>query len=197
VKTALLLSGGVDSIALAWWLRPPLAVTVNYGQRPFDGEMRAASAVCDALKIDHRVVAVDVSRYGSGDLSDRAALAVAPVSEWWPYRNQFIATVAAMATIDEDVDTLVFGTVASDAQHVDGSAAFINALDRLTSLQEGTMHVIAPAIKLSSLALIAASGVPQEILRFAHSCHSAAVACGGCRGCNKYLEIFEALRGTS
>lgn len=197
MKTALLLSGGVDSIALAWWLRPTLAVTVNYGQRPFNGEVRAASAVCDALRIDHRVVAVDASRYGSGDLSERAALAVAPVSEWWPYRNQFIATISAMATIDEGVETLAFGTVASDAQHVDGSAAFIEALDRLTSIQEGTMHVVAPAIRLSSLELIAVSGVPLDILRFAHSCHEAAFACGDCRGCNKYLEIFEALRGTS
>ncbi|HEY0396074.1 MAG TPA: 7-cyano-7-deazaguanine synthase [Candidatus Elarobacter sp.] len=197
MKTALLLSGGVDSIALAWWLRPSLAVTINYGQRPFEGESRAASAVCDALQIDHRIVAVDASRYGSGDLSDRAALAVAPVSDWWPYRNQFIATVAAMATIDEDVDALAFGTVASDAQHVDGSAAFIESLDRLISMQEGAMHVVAPALRLSSLELIEASGVPLDILRFAHSCHAAAVACGDCRGCNKYLDIFEALRGSS
>ncbi|RUW76172.1 7-cyano-7-deazaguanine synthase, partial [Mesorhizobium sp. M1E.F.Ca.ET.063.01.1.1] len=29
----LLFSGGLDSSALAWWLRPELCVTINYGQR--------------------------------------------------------------------------------------------------------------------------------------------------------------------
>jgi len=31
---AILLSGGLDSIALAYWLRPQIAVTIDYGQRP-------------------------------------------------------------------------------------------------------------------------------------------------------------------
>ena len=194
MKTALLLSGGVDSIALAWRLRPPLAITVNYGQRPFDGEKRAAAAVCESLEIEHRIVAVDASSYGSGDLSEGEPLAAAPVSEWWPYRNQFIATVAAMATIGDGVDMLAFGTVASDAQHVDGSAVFIEAFNVLMTLQEGGMRIVAPALELSSLDLIRTSGVPLEILGFAHSCHTSSVACGDCRGCNKYLEIFEALR---
>ena len=30
---ALLLSGGMDSIALAFWKRPEIAITIDYGQR--------------------------------------------------------------------------------------------------------------------------------------------------------------------
>ncbi len=37
-KTAILLSGGMDSIALAYWKRPELAITINYGQKPFLAE---------------------------------------------------------------------------------------------------------------------------------------------------------------
>ena len=29
----LLLSGGMDSISIAWWKRPDVAISVDYGQR--------------------------------------------------------------------------------------------------------------------------------------------------------------------
>ncbi len=62
----LLLSGGMDSVSLAWWKRPAIALTVDYGQRAATAEIAAAAAVCDALTIRHEVVQVDCSHLGSG-----------------------------------------------------------------------------------------------------------------------------------
>ena len=83
-KRALLFSGGMDSIALAWAMRPELAITIDYGQRAAQGEIRAASAVCESLGLRQRVVQVDCSALGSGDMAGTEPSAFAPVSEWWP-----------------------------------------------------------------------------------------------------------------
>ena len=40
MKTALLLSGGMHSVAIAWWRRPNIAITIDYGQLP--AEQRSA-----------------------------------------------------------------------------------------------------------------------------------------------------------
>jgi 7-cyano-7-deazaguanine synthase len=66
MSAALLLSGGTDSVALAYWKRPTIAYTVDYGQLPAVGEIRAAAAVCDALGIRHRVLRVNCGELGSG-----------------------------------------------------------------------------------------------------------------------------------
>ena len=66
-KKAILLSGGMDSIALAYWLRPEIAITLDYGQRAAEAEIKAAAKVAGALGIEHSVISVDCSALGSGD----------------------------------------------------------------------------------------------------------------------------------
>lgn len=193
MKSAILLSGGMDSIALAYWKRPALAITIDYGQLSAEAEIRAASAVCEVLKISHEVIRVDCSSLGSGDLAGRPPSTIAPVSEWWPYRNQMLITIAAMRAVMLGIECLHIGTVASDSVHADGSEPFIDAMRILLQLQEGGMGLEAPAIRMTSSELIKVSGVTPEILAFAHSCHVAEYACGRCRGCCKHYETMEAL----
>jgi 7-cyano-7-deazaguanine synthase len=193
MKTALLLSGGMDSVALAWWLRPDVAMTIDYGQRPAPGEIRAATAVAAELKIPHEIVHADVSQLGSGDLAGTAASPLAPVKEWWPFRNQFLVTVAAMRGVSLGVQTLLIGCLRTDAVHSDGSQAFVQSLGHLLGLQEGALKLEAPAIGLDGAELIRRSGVPDEILAWSHSCHVSEYACGECRGCRKHYETLTAL----
>jgi len=193
MKAALLLSGGMDSVALAYWLRPAAAVTVDYGQAPAAGEIRAAAAVAEALDIRHEVITVDCGSLGSGDLINRPSAALAPMPEWWPYRNQLLLTLVAMKLVGEGVEQLWIGTVKSDSAHADGTPAFVEAVSGLLALQEGGMQVCAPAIGMSSAELIQRSGIPRELLAYAHSCHTSPLACGRCRGCCKHYETLEAL----
>lgn len=50
-KKAILLSGGMDSIALAYWLRPEVAITLDYGQKAAEAEIAAAARVAQLLRI--------------------------------------------------------------------------------------------------------------------------------------------------
>lgn len=189
----LLLSGGMDSIAVAWWKRPDVALTIDYGQRPARAEIAASSAICHALGVRHEIVRVDCSHLGSGDMAGEPPLAVAPVSEWWPYRNQLLITLAAMAGIRIGLLELMIGTLASDGVHADGTREFVAGISNLLSLQEGGMILSAPAQHLTAVDLIRVSGVPRDVLAWAHSCHTGNVACGSCRGCVKHFQTYEAL----
>jgi 7-cyano-7-deazaguanine synthase len=188
---ALLLSGGMDSIALAYWLRPAIAVTIDYGQLPAQAEVRAASAVSDVLGIRHYVIRKDLSDLGSGDLAGTTPLPVSSATEWWPYRNQMLITLAAMRCVSLDVNELIIGSLLTDSFHRDGTPEFVRMLDNVLTFQEGGMKLSAPAIHLTSIQLIRESRVPDEILGWAHSCHRSNFACGTCRGCEKhYLTLM-------
>lgn len=193
MSTAILLSGGIDSIALAYLERAPLAVTIDYGHRPARAEFQAAAQVCADLRIEHLPLAIDCASLGSGDLAGTAPLPVAPVREWWPFRNQLLVTFAAAAVLPRGVDRLLIGTVAGDQVHADGTARFVESLSGLLAIQEGGLQLDAPAIRWSSTELVQRSGVPIEILAWAHSCHVSNYACGRCRGCNKHRTTMKEL----
>lgn len=196
MTTGLLLSGGMDSIAIAWWKRPQWAVTIDYGQEPAEAEVLAARQVCREMGIKHEVISVDCSSLGSGDLANKAANALAGSSDWWPYRNQLLITLACMRAIARDVRTLYIGTVRSDGEsHCDGDREFVHRIDGLVGYQEGGLRIIAPAIEYNTAELVRMSGIPPGTLAWAHSCHKANIACGNCRGCNKYRDTFAELGG--
>jgi len=183
----------MDSIAIAYWRRPEAAITIDYGQRPAAAELRAATTVAQALAIEHHVVRADLSALGSGDMAGAEALSLAPVPEWWPFRNQMLITLGAMKAVAIGVDRLLIGTLRTDDVHADGRRAFLTAIDTVLRLQEGALTLEAPAIGLSAVELVRTSGTPMEILGWAHSCHVSDYACGLCRGCQKHYETLAEL----
>lgn len=193
MKRALLLSGGMDSLSIAWWKRPELAITIDYGQKAAEAEKQASAAVCNELGIEHHIVTVDCSSLGSGDMANSAPDAAAPTSDWWPYRNQLLITLASMRAIAAGVDILYIGTVRSDESHRDGTTDFVRLMNNLVSYQEGALGIEAPAIGMSTAELIRSSEVPPGLLAWAHSCHKGNLPCGNCRGCNKFVETYREL----
>lgn len=193
MSTGLLLSGGMDSIAIAFWKKPDFAFTVDYGQLSAAGEIDAARAVSESLSISHEIITVDCRALGSGDLSGKEPIASAPASDWWPFRNQLLLTLVGMRAVSLGIDTLLFGTVKTDRIHKDGSPEFFENLDSLFSLQEGRLRILVPALDLTTLELVRLSGVPRSLLAWAHSCHTSDFACGGCLGCSKYQSVLEEL----
>ena len=192
-KKAILLSGGMDSIALAYWMHPEVAITLDYGQRSAEAEITAASQVANILSMEHHVLRIDCSSLGSGDLVGTTPIGNAPVSEWWPYRNQMLVTLALMKAIQLGVCELMVGSVKTDAQHTDGTAAFYEQLSKLVLMQEGSIKVTATAIEMTTVELVKRSGIPENILMYAHSCHTSNHPCGRCHGCTKYMYVKEQL----
>ncbi|WNO04008.1 7-cyano-7-deazaguanine synthase [Rhodoferax mekongensis] len=193
MKSALLLSGGMDSVAIAFWIRPAFGITVLYGQKAAEAELYASKAVCNSLGIEHHVIETDLSALGSGDMVGRTADPLAPASEWWPFRNQMLITLGAMKAIQVGAKELLIGCLRTDGFHADGRMSFVSDMSRLLSMQEGALTVRAPAIEFSAAELIKVSGVPIDILAWAHSCHVSSHACGMCRGCRKHYETLEEL----
>jgi 7-cyano-7-deazaguanine synthase len=178
----------MDSIAIAYWKRPTIAITIDYGQIPAEAELRAARATCSALNIPHDVVQVDCRSIGSGDLAGTAPLTVAPVPEWWPYRNQLLVTLGASRALVSGAQVVILGTVRSDGTHADGTLAFVERMSAVLAIQEGGLTLSAPAAHMSTAELVRAALIPFEILAWAHSCHTSNLACGRCRGCAKHFE---------
>jgi 7-cyano-7-deazaguanine synthase len=192
VKAALL-SGGLDSIALTYWQRPDVTITADYGQKAAATEIAVAAEVSRRLDAQHLVVRVDCAQLGSGDMAHSQPLRMAPVPEWWPFRNQLLLTLAGMRAIGLGVTELLVGSVLSDGSHADGRDTFYERADALMSMQEGGMRVFAPAIGMTTVELVRTSGVPRELLAWAHSCHTGALACGACRGCHKHYGVMHEL----
>lgn len=131
---------------------------------------------------------------GSGDMAHAASDARAMTSDWWPYRNQLLITLACMRAITREVQVLYIGTVRSDGEsHRDGMPEFVARMDGLMGYQEGGLRVVAPAIEQTTAELVRTARVPSGLLAWAHSCHKADIACGNCRGCNKYLATYAEL----
>ncbi len=198
----LLLSGGMDSAALAVLLRPKYTLFINYGQSPALAERRAARAIAAQLHLDHHELQVDLRRLGAGVLAGLPAEPGAPSPEWWPYRNQLLATLAAAWTFglrkSSDAGsagfTINLGSVRPDGlRHADGRTAFYRALDELLNLQEGNVGADAPALSMTTQELIRRSDIGDDVLAWTHSCHRADIPCNECPGCYKRAEILLSL----
>lgn len=193
MSKAILLSGGMDSIALAYWKKPEVAITINYGQLAAQTEIRTSKIVTNQLNIIHHVIEIDCKLLGSGDLTNQISLPFSPSSEWWPFRNQLLVTFALMKSIKIGITELMVASVKSDGFHKDGTPEFYRSINSLSEYQEGNIKVTAPAIDLTTVELIKIAKVPRELLLWAHSCHKANIACGNCRGCLKYSQVITAL----
>ena len=188
-RIGLLLSGGLDSMAIAYWKRPELAFTVDYGQVCAEAEIRAARRVADALGMEHHIIRVDCSELGSGLLSGKKAIDGSPVEEWWPYRNQLLVTLACMKGIGLGLKKLYVGSIRTDNIHKDGTREFYDRLNSLMEYQEGGLQIGMPAAELDTYQLVEVSGMPKEAMLWSHSCHTSNTPCMKCSGCLKNYAV--------
>jgi 7-cyano-7-deazaguanine synthase len=193
-SSVLLLSGGLDSTALAALERPRLCVAIDYGQRSAQGELRAATAICRQLELPFTELRLDLGGLGGGLLLGEHPLPNAPSPEWWPFRNQILVTAAAGIALRDGLASVTVGSVLGDGdRHVDGRADFYDALDHLLSIQEGGIRVRVPAIEESTVDLLRRSGLGEDILGWTVSCHRASYPCGACPGCWKRHTVLTEL----
>lgn len=188
-KEGILLSGGIDSMALAYWKRPQLAFTIDYGQVCAEAEIRAAAKVASELGIKHHIIEVDCSQLGSGSLCGGKPIDDAPVEEWWPYRNQLLVTLACMKGISLGLGKLYVGSIGTDGIHKDGTPEFYRMMNDLMEYQEGGIKIEMPASEMDTFQLVETSGMPKEAMLWSHSCHISNTPCMKCSGCMKNYAV--------
>ncbi|TDS52417.1 7-cyano-7-deazaguanine synthase [Myroides indicus] len=189
LKRAILLSGGIDSISLAYNLKPEIAYTINYGQTVAEREIYVSEYICKVLNIKHKVISVDCSSLGSGTLANKKNLKSSPSEEWWPFRNQLLITLSAMQAINDGVSEIYLASVKSDKFHTDGTKKFYDLINETVVFQEGNIKILCPTLELYSHELVQNFNVPLELISIAHSCHISNLACGKCSGCTKQLRV--------
>ena len=178
IRSAILLSGGMDSTSLAFWKKPNHAFTIDYGQKAAQAEIRAARQIAKEIGIDHDTITVDCSSLGSGDMATTDSLPCAPSTDWWPFRNQLIITLAAMKAIGVNVNLLYVGLVKNDSTFKDSDLKFVNLISKALYFQEGGVKVAAPAVAMTAVELIKISKIPRSLLAWSHSCHVSDFSCG-------------------
>lgn len=191
--TILLYSGGIDSTAVAAWLEPDLCFTVDYGQVCARAELDASEKLSAYLGLTHQSFKADFSSLACGSLAGKAQIKNAPTSEWWPFRNQLLATIAAIKASQVGASKIILGSVSTDATHADGRDAFYKALSSLIMQQELGIVVEAPALHLTTADLVKKSEIPLTVLPLTYSCHSGNIPCSQCRGCFKRFKVFAEL----
>lgn len=192
----LLFSGGVESTCLALMHNPDLLLTIDYGHKSAEGELRTSSFIANHLKMKHETLEASINSLGTGDLVGEAPLDSRKATEFWPFRNQFLITLASMKCAKDGFNEILIGTVSTDSIHEDGTKNFIEAMNRVLQQQMPTLSVSVPAIEMNTLELVKSSGISKNLLGWTFSCHKENVACGQCRGCAKTIELLHDLDET-
>jgi 7-cyano-7-deazaguanine synthase len=211
-RAVVVLSGGLDStVALAEYLERGYliqALSIDYGQRHAQAELRAAYAVAahygvrhavadlselgpllgrSALTAHHGTGAVDVPDGHYADESMRATVV--------PNRNAILASVAVGFAVAARADVVVLGVHAGDHPiYPDCRPEFLTALNTLVKVANDGFAppvVDAPFLTFDKAAIVArgvALGVPLELT---WSCYrGGSVHCGTCGTCVERAEAF-------
>lgn len=177
----LLISGGTDSISLLRTVKPDLAVTVDYGQKPFVSEYEVSKFFCARESVPHDLIILPVqvsetSSLISGKPSD---------SDYLPLRNQMLLSCVIAKYLQRGISEIVLGVVEDDKHYPDCTGRFIKSYNNLLKLQNIHVHVSAPGIKKTASDLLEAANYSYEEAVGTFSCHVSDIPCGVCRGCWK------------
>lgn len=206
-KVLLLLSGGMDSTTLLWWMRaegiPEIhTVAVDYGQR------HAIELACSAALSrlagarSHRCLKLDLQQIGGSPLTD-AGLSVPhaarnqQVQTVVPYRNMLFVTLAAALAETQGIPTIYISPVRDDyAAYRDCRREFYDALEgalRLGATRQTDLHIHTPFVdkwKTEVVRIGLDLNVPYDQT---HTCYEGTrPACGRCDACTERIAAFRA-----
>ena len=172
-QATVLLSGGVDSAAVASFLRNHdfelRALFVDYGQAALVQERRAAKRVAAFLGCPLSQIAVSGPKlYGPGELLGR---------------NAFLLFAALFSM--SHLPNLIGIGIHAGTPYFDCSESFLNSIDRLISEHtDGKTRVVAPFLRWTKrevMSYFAETDVPAGLT---YSCEiGAKKACGKCSSC--------------
>lgn len=208
-KVVTILSGGMDSATLAYWLklrhdREQLFLTFDYGQR-HRVEIGAAANIAKALACEHRVIDVTgVGKHLKGSaLTDAIDVPHGHYAEESmrktvvPNRNAIMLSVAWGVMVAEEADGVATGVHAGDHYiYPDCRPPFIDALGvAFAYATEGHSkpgaELLAPFINMTKRE-IGALGKEMEVpFNLTWSCYEGGdVHCGQCGACNERKEAL-------
>ena len=205
-KALLLLSGGMDSSTLLWWMRaegiPEIhTVSIDYGQR-HSAELACAAALSSlAGARSHRCLKLDLGQIGGNPLTDSevdvpAAAEGEQIRTVVPYRNTLFVTMTAALAETEEIEDIFISPVRDDYRaYRDCRREFYEGLEKalqLGSTHGGNLTIHTPFVdkwKREVVQMGLELGVPYEQT---HTCYEGSrPACGVCDACAERIGAHE------
>lgn len=206
-RAVLLLSGGMDSTTLLWWMKAQgisqiHTVAIDYGQR-HRVELECSAELSRMAGVaSHRVLCLDLGQIGGSPLTD-ARLSVPAAEDRQqiatvvPYRNMLFVTLAAAWAETQGLVDLYLSPVKDDfTAYRDCRRVFYDALESALSLgatHETRVCIHTPFVafwKTDVVKIGLSLGVPYECT---HTCYEGTrLACGRCDACMERLGAFRA-----
>lgn len=156
-KSILLLSGGLDSGALLYSSLHQgieiLPLFVNYGQVTFPGEWFSVRSLLESTKLPpiKPLDVQNISTFGAGTLI-QSKEKILPIDQYFPSRNLFLITLAAMYAYQIKVSSILIGLIADTANSLpDCSPDFLLHINDTLQLEYPELQVTAPYITRSKL----------------------------------------------
>jgi 7-cyano-7-deazaguanine synthase len=205
-KILVLLSGGMDSTALAYLLHPQHtieAISFNYGQK-HARELDYAKVTAATLGIAHTVFNIDqiFNQFGSTSalLNDEVEVPeghyadITMRSTVVPNRNMIMLSLATGLAISKKFDAVAYASHTGDhAVYKDCKPEFFNPLKN--AVENSDWHPVtlyAPFINISKSDIAAIGNVLHVPWENTYSCYNGQeIQCGVCGTCTERLEALE------
>lgn len=200
LKAIVVLSGGLDSavcLAIAAEEAEVMkAITFNYGQKAFDNELAASSALAKHYGVPHQVIDLDWLKTclpQALDASDTEQQAWdEPMDRvdhvWVPNRNGVFINIAASFAEALGCDLVVFGANAEEGETFsDNTPEFRQAIsDSLMYSTQNHVQVATPVANLNKRQILEAGLELKVPLHLIWSCYEAGDShCGQCPSCQR------------
>lgn len=205
-KVVVLLSGGVDSSTLAYYLDDRLldiyCLSFMYGQR-HDKEILAAKSISKALDVPHEIVDISgISRLvgvsalvnENKQIPDGHYAEESMKATVVPNRNMIMLSIAIGYAINNGCGIVAYAAHAGDhAIYPDCRPAFTKAMQQAAKVCHYEPVLIQPSFVNMTKAEVVKEGLLREVpFEKTWSCYKGGdIACGRCGTCVERLEAFE------
>lgn len=196
MKAVALLSGGLDSVVSMLLAKKQaeiiLAITIDYGQKARDNEIKASAAFCSYYGITHKVISLPFMLDMKSGLIENSG--IEDSSPWIPNRNGLLINLAACYAENMGADWVVCGFNREEGvDFPDNTKEFVEACNQ--SLSYSTLN----KVKLNSWVqnmnkdeIVAAASSLGVNFGWIWSCYRPGEKpCGECPSCIRNREAYE------
>lgn len=207
-----ILSGGLDSTVATSYFKGKYdmeAVTFDYGQRSAIMEIKSARAICEKLKIKHKLIDLpwlrnlgnsaltsqeDVPTLDMEQLDDEELCQETAHKVWVPGRNLVFTAIATSYAEARGAEKIIVGwDLEEAATFPDNSKEFLEAFNQLLEIgSPKDIEVLAPLICKNKEEIVELGVKINAPLDLTYSCYMGGEEhCGVCESCMRRKRAFE------
>tara|TARA_B100002019_G_scaffold260184_1_gene246107 strand:- start:294 stop:1004 length:711 start_codon:yes stop_codon:yes gene_type:complete len=208
IKCVIPVSGGIDSTVLLHWAakegKEVHAVSFNYGQRHFEREMQCAVKSCEHIAKTHKQLNLDFFRdivNSSSLVNDdievaktKDVLGDPQTVNYVPNRNMMMLSICTAYAESIGAQQVYHGAALVDSQagYWDGSREFLDAINRVNSLnRRDRVDIVAPLITKSKKDIILKGMEVGVDFANTWTCYEGKdQPCGECPACSSRIQGF-------